>query len=100
MPRVLGGPTSYENLALACPHCNAYKWAHTNGIDPSSGDIAPLFNPRTHLWDEHFRWAEDDPDVLVGITSIGRATVSRLQINEVGMVTVRRLLRELGISTR
>ncbi|MGH7168835.1 MAG: HNH endonuclease [Gemmataceae bacterium] len=32
-----GGETILENLALACPLCNAHKWAHTTGTDPLSG---------------------------------------------------------------
>ena len=31
LPRSRGGQTELFNLALACPHCNAHKWAHTHG---------------------------------------------------------------------
>ena len=31
LPRSRGGQTELFNLALACPHCNAHKGAHTHG---------------------------------------------------------------------
>jgi hypothetical protein len=42
--------------------------------------MTPLFNPRTHLWEEHFRWSHDWKK-LIGRTSIGRATVAALDMN-------------------
>jgi hypothetical protein len=42
--------------------------------------MTPLFNPRTHLWEEHFRWSHDWKK-LIGRMSIGRATVAALDMN-------------------
>src|ERR1700680_3623731 len=46
-----GGETVPDNLALACCFCNRYKGPNLSGIDPSSGEVALLFNPRQQLWD-------------------------------------------------
>src|SRR5207248_6166772 len=56
-PRSNGGLTVLTNLALACPHCNGHKWAHTSAPDPTSAEVVPLFNPRVDRWEEHFQWS-------------------------------------------
>lgn len=100
LPRSRGGLTALTNLALACPHCNAHKWAHIDGEDPESSQLVPLFHPRTHLWEEHFQWSEQNPFELMGMSAQGRATVSRLQMNHPDLVSIRRLLAELGLPWR
>jgi 5-methylcytosine-specific restriction endonuclease McrA len=47
LPRSPGGLTNMANLALACPYCNARKWAHMDGEELESGQTVALFNPRT-----------------------------------------------------
>jgi hypothetical protein len=100
LPRSRGGQTDLSNVALACPHCNARKWAHIDGEDPESGQWVALFNPRTHKWEDHFQWSEQSTFALVGISAHGRATVMRLQMNHPNLVSIRRLLAELGLSWR
>ncbi len=97
LPRSKGGQTILENLALACPHCNGHKWAHTDGYDPESNAIVALFNPRVDRWEQHFRWAPHDSTLLQGISSCGRATMQLLQMNHPNMVDIRRLLRSLDL---
>lgn len=99
-PRSRGGQTTLSNLALACPNCNAHKWAHVDGEDPESGRHALLFNPRQQRWVDHFEWSNLSPYGIVGMSSQGRATVSRLQMNHPNLVSIRRLLDELGIQWR
>lgn len=99
-PRSRGGQTILSNLALACPNCNAHKWAHIDGKDPESGQHALLFNPRRQRWVDHFEWSAPSPYEIVGTSSQGRATVSRLQMNHPDLVSIRRLLAELGIPWR
>jgi len=41
-----GGPTSADNLALACLLCNSYKGPNLAGIDWDKRQIALLFDPR------------------------------------------------------
>jgi HNH endonuclease len=98
-PRSSDGPTILDNLALACPHCNACKWKHANGVDPASGEVTRLFNPRTDAWAEHFGWdvAGNEQGMLLGKTGIGRATITRLQMNAQDMIQIRQLLAALGV---
>ncbi len=84
-----------ENLALSCQGCNNHKYTKTSGLDPSSGDRVPLYNPRLDLWTDHFAWS-DDCTLILGQTPIGRATVETLQMNRSGLVNLRRVLFAVG----
>jgi hypothetical protein len=64
-----------------------------SGLDPLTGKLTRLFNPRRHLWQHHFRW---DGYLLVGKTAIGRATVDVLRVNESERIKLRESLAELG----
>ncbi len=97
IPRTDGGPTDLANLAMACPHCNGHKWAHADGIDPTTNESVPLFNPRAHNWAEHFQWSVAVHGAVEGKTGCGRATIARLEMNHPDMVAVRRLLATLGL---
>ena len=79
VPRAKGGTTEEANLWLSCPLCNNYKGDRTTAIDPETGEIHPLFNPRTQSWPEHFRWSEDGLRIM-GLTPTGRATVAALHL--------------------
>lgn len=80
-PRSLGGSDELENLALACHRCNTRRYNFTTGIDPKDDSLSPLFNPRAHQWVQHFIWSADGLRI-VGISSIGRATCNRLDMND------------------
>jgi hypothetical protein len=80
IPRTRGGSDGLRNRALACATCNLAKADHTAGIDLRSRVEVGLFNPRIHVWEEHFRWAGDG-QTLLGRTLIGRATVAMLDMN-------------------
>lgn len=43
-----GGQTSLDNLALSCTVCNRRKGSDIGSINPETGSLVPLFNPRTH----------------------------------------------------
>jgi len=60
-------------------------------MDPATGELVPLYNPRTDEWSVHFGWNEDRT-LIIGITATGRATVERLSLNRLGIVNLRRLL--------
>jgi hypothetical protein len=92
IPLSRGGATELDNLALACPSCNANKWAHIEAVDPESEMVTELFHPRRHLWTDHFRWSPHDPAVLEPITPIGRATAALLELNSTERVAIRRWL--------
>lgn len=83
------GETTLANLALACPHCNRYKGPNIAGMDPKTGILVRLFNPRTDKWSEHFDF---DGAQISGRTPIGRATVQVLAMNAEGPMQLRRLV--------
>src|SRR4051794_826537 len=49
-----GGGDEFENLALSCFNCNVHKGTNLSSIDPLSGKIVSLFNPRSDRWPDHF----------------------------------------------
>lgn len=95
-PRLLGGNDSMDNLAWACPSCNDHKATAIEAPDPEPGLPARLFHPRHDVWDEHFRWSADLLRIE-GISSTGRATVTRLQMNRTPSLNLRRLLIPFGL---
>ena len=88
-----GGETAAENLALACIHCNRHKGPNIASIDPTSGQLTPLFNPRTQSWAVHFRL---DGAYILPQTAIGRVTVRLLELNHPDRVRVRQALIRAG----
>lgn len=89
-----GGQSAPGNLALACLLCNSHKGPNIAGIDPLSSKLVPLFNPRRHKWERHFRW---DGPLLIGRTPMGRATVVVLAMNDVLRVSFRLTLMAEGL---
>ena len=89
-------PEDEANLALSCRACNLYKSDHLEGIDPETQAAARLFHPRRDHWEEHFLF---DPatGTFIGRTSIGRATVARLQMNAPVQRAARRQWVRLGL---
>jgi hypothetical protein len=85
-PRVSGGPTVADNLALACVSCSLRKWAKRTATDPDSGEEVPLFNPRTQTWVEHFRW---EGQRVVPLTPTARATLAALAMNRAVILAIR-----------
>lgn len=91
IPLAVGGKSNADNLARACQRCNNFKYNKTAALDPLSQEIVPLFHPRQHNWREHFAWS-DDYTLMIGLTPIGRATITALDLNRKGVVNQRRLL--------
>jgi hypothetical protein len=89
-----GGPTSMDNLALCCSNCNLHKGTDLAGLDPLSGQLTPLFNPRTQRWEEHFEWSDLE---VVGATAVGRTGVRVLQMNDPVRILVRIAMRADGM---
>jgi 5-methylcytosine-specific restriction endonuclease McrA len=89
IPKSKGGSDEEDNLWLACHACNLYKGVQTEGYDPVSGEMVPLFNPRRQSWSSHFKW-ENEGEIITGRTATGRATVLALRLNNLLRVTVRR----------
>lgn len=74
------GEDTLENLALACFHCNRRKSDRQTALDPETDQTVPLFNPRQHIWAEHFIWSSDGL-LIIPRTEIGRATLDLLELN-------------------
>lgn len=90
VPKQHGGSNDADNLALACNYCNLHEGPNLASLDPESGAMVPLFNPRTQNWREHFVVRGD---LIVGRSPIGRATVRILDMNAAGQVELRRSLK-------
>lgn len=88
IPESKGGSSERENLWLACRSCNSRKGNQTEAIDPETNTLAPLFNPRTQIWPEHFQWNNDQTEIA-GLTPIGRATVEALKLNNEYVIAAR-----------
>ena len=89
VPRQHGGETQEHNLALACLRCNRYKGPNVGSFDPFSNILTPLFNPRTQVWADHFRW---DGATILPLTSEGRVTVKVLRLNDADRLAERQRL--------
>jgi HNH endonuclease len=76
------GTDSFENLALACFHCNRYK-----SNKQIIGNVQ-MFNPRQMSWNEHFIWSKDTLRILPK-TEIGKATIELLQFNRERLLVIR-----------
>jgi len=75
-----GGQTVSENLTLSCTVCNRRKGSDLSSLDPVTGTLVPLFNPRTQRWSTHFRL---EGALILGMTIEGRTTVAFLRLNAV-----------------
>lgn len=82
-----GGATAETNLALSCTICNKLKGSDIASIDGKTDEIVPLFNPRKHIWSEHFAV---ENGYLIGLTPNARATIRLLQLNNLQRVEERR----------
>jgi hypothetical protein len=83
------GKTALSNLCLSCFTCNRAKGPNLSGRDEFTWRTVLLFNPRRHKWQRHFEW---DGPILVGRTSVGRATIDVLKINAEHRVELRQEL--------
>jgi len=87
------GTNMLENLALACFDCNRFKGSNIASVDPESGELTSLFNPRTQKWNDHF---EIRGGQILPLTAIGRVTERILRLNLPARVEVREMLAEMG----
>jgi hypothetical protein len=88
-----GGETTLQNLALACFLCNRHKGSDLAALDPSTGDVVRLFDPRRQQWHDHFALQEA---LIIPLTSTGRVTASLLRFNAPERVIERRELLRAG----
>lgn len=89
IPRQRDGTTGDENLAHSCMRCNRHKGPNIGSFDPLDGVLVPFFNPRTQIWEEHFKL---QGAVIQPLTPEGRVTVKILNINSDTRITERQNL--------
>jgi hypothetical protein len=89
-----GGSNDESNLALCCPDCNRHKGPNIATLEPRTGNFVGFFNPRQHVWHEHFRL---EAGAIIGLTPQGRATVTIFRLNEPVRVAERLNLIKLGL---
>jgi hypothetical protein len=90
LPLSRGGSSDLDNLAWCCPSCDLRKSDRIEAVDPDEETLFPLFNPRRDSWSEHFRWVGY---VLVGQSSVGRATAIALNFNYPRRILIRQAER-------
>jgi hypothetical protein len=88
-----GGVSALDNLAWACFDCNRFKGSDIASHDTVSGALVPLFNPRTHIWTEHFCLKDGH---IIPLTSMDRVTAFFLKFNLPQGVEVRHTLAQTG----
>jgi len=87
-----GGRTISANLALACFDCNRFKGSDIGSIDPVTGELVALFNPRAQRWSEHFLL---NGGQIIPLTAVGRVTERLLRLNLPTRVEIRERLAAL-----
>lgn len=90
----MGGDDSFANLALCCGRCNRHKGPNLSSLDPVTGQMTRLYNPRIDAWAEHFRV---EAAQIIGNSAIGRATILALAINHAEEIAVREEMIEAGL---
>jgi hypothetical protein len=94
IPHSKGGPSTLDNLALACPGCNLRKADRIEAVDPLGGSMTPLFHPRRERWSDHFDWKGTE---VVCITTCGRATAALLDLNHPRRLRIRQAEARFGL---
>ncbi|MEQ9358017.1 HNH endonuclease [Coleofasciculus chthonoplastes] len=95
IPLAKNGADTLDNLALACFHCNRKKSDRMTAIDPQSEAEVPLFNPRQDNWSNHFIWSADGL-FIIGLTPVGRTTVTALALNRERVINIRAADKAVG----
>lgn len=70
------------------------KGTNLTSIDPDTGRVTLLFNPRQHRWADHFAHIGGN---IEGKTPVGRTTVSLLEMNGAERLRLRQHLLRLGL---
>ncbi len=81
-----GGGDEIENLCLSCHWCNLFKGPNLSSL--VEGELVRLFNPRTDVWSDHFQIVDG---VINGMSHIGLATLSLLNMNDADRIELRRI---------
>ncbi len=75
--------------------CNLHKGTNVAAYDLETGELTPLFNPRTQIWTEHFQFAVNGR--IESLTAEARVTTRLLRFNNEDRIGERFLLIEAGL---
>jgi HNH endonuclease len=89
-----GGGDEIDNLAYACPYCNQHKGSDLTTFLDSYDDIVLLFNPRKHIWQDHFETINGE---ILAKSRIGQASIKIFKFNEPDILILRRELSQAGL---
>ncbi|MGC2238680.1 MAG: HNH endonuclease signature motif containing protein [Pyrinomonadaceae bacterium] len=95
-PLSRGGDDDKSNLALSCRSCNLYKSDSISWFEEEIQIEARIFNPREDVWTVNFALDRKTGEIT-GLTSIGKATISRLRINSKAQLAARISWSKLGV---
>jgi hypothetical protein len=87
-----GGPSDFDNLALACTFCNRAKGSDVGSIS-KAGEFVRFFNPRIDVWRDHFSLEEA---VIEPRSAIGEVTARILNFNDNARLHEREILIRNG----
>jgi hypothetical protein len=90
-----GWQDKVRQSCFGLPGMQQSKYTKTQGYDPLTGELVPLYQPRQQRWRDHFVWNADFA-LIVGLTPTGRATVETLRLNREGLINLRRILYAMG----
>ncbi len=90
----LPGSTAANPASTISPSPVFTATANLAGIDPRRRCLTPLFNPRRHKWERHFRWRGA---YVAGRTALGRTTVMVLNMNGAYLLGLRQELLHEGL---
>jgi HNH endonuclease len=96
IPLILKGTHDLINLAFSYSGCNNRKNRRIQAVDPLTGKLVDLYNPRIDEWLNHFEW-QNDCLIINGLTPKGRATIEALKLNREGVVNLRSALVLIGL---
>jgi HNH endonuclease len=89
-----GGKTVLENLAHTCPICNSHKGPNVGTVlGEDFEQFVQFFNPRKHVWDEHFEYQNGK---ILPKTLIGTGTAKILKFNKLERILERQVLADAG----
>jgi hypothetical protein len=86
-----GEQTTLENLAYACAYCNRNKGSDLASVLLPDNLVVRCYNPRTDLWNEHFRW---EAALIRPLTNIGIVTAKIFGFNDADRLSERQILMD------
>lgn len=88
-----GGGDHLDNLAYSCVSCNRAKGSDIGSVLLPDREFIRLFNPRTDIWENHFKILVTE---IIPLSTIGKVTIKILDLNNDLRIVEREALIEIG----